>query len=55
MILLITPSAPAQQCADAANRTGNETIGRKNSKSRSRLREQTYTAAVIDQFLLETD
>jgi|SRR5437879_2686345 len=57
MILLITPSARGQQCADALQAaTGNETHwAQKLEDAASRLREQTYTAAVIDQFLLETE
>jgi len=57
MILLITSSARGQDCASAVHdATGQETqwvqtIG----EAATRLREQTYSAAVIDQFLLETD
>jgi signal transduction histidine kinase len=56
MILLITPSARGQQCADSLNAaTGTETHWAQNLQAATtRLREQTYTAAVIDQFLLET-
>ena len=57
MILLITTSARGQQCADALKvATGNETHWAQNlQQAATHLREQTYTAAVIDQFLLETE
>jgi hypothetical protein len=57
MILLITPSARGQQCADTLKvATGNDTHWAQNlQEAATRLREQTYTAAVIDQFLLETE
>lgn len=57
MILLITPSARGQQCVDALKAaTGNETHwAQKLEDAASRLREQTYDAAIIDQFLLETE
>lgn len=57
MILLITPSARGQQCADSLNAaTGQETHWAQNVQAAAgRLREQTYSAAVIDQFLLETE
>ncbi len=57
MILLITPSARGQQCADSLNdATGQQTHWAQNlQEAATRLREQTYTAAVIDQFLLETE
>jgi signal transduction histidine kinase len=57
MILLITPSARGQQCADSLNvATGLQTQWAQNlQEAVARLREQTYSAAVIDQFLLETE
>jgi len=57
MILLITPSARGQQCVDALKAsTGKETHWAQTlQEAASRLREQTYSAAVIDQFLLETE
>jgi len=57
MILLITPSARGQQCADSLNAaTGRETHWAQNlQEAATRLREQIYSAAVIDQFLLETE
>jgi hypothetical protein len=57
MILLITPSARGQQCADSLNvATGRQTHWAHNlQEGATRLREQTYIAAVIDQFLLETE
>jgi hypothetical protein len=57
MILLITPSARGQQCADSlAAATGRETRWAKDLRTAAtRLREETYSAAVIDQFLLETE
>lgn len=57
MILLITPSARGQQCADALKvATGNDTHWAQSlQEAATRLREQTYMAAVIDQFLLETE
>jgi hypothetical protein len=57
MILLITSSARGQECADTLNAaTGREVHwARTLQEASSRLREQTYSAAVIDQFLLETE
>jgi len=57
MILLITPSARGQECSDSLqNATGEETRWAKTlQEAATRLREQTYSAAVIDQFLLETE
>ena len=57
MILLITTSARGQQCADSlSSATGRETHWAQTlQEAVSRLREQTYSAAVIDQFLLETE
>jgi hypothetical protein len=57
MILLLTPSARGRECADSLwAATGEETHWAQNLQEGStRLREQTYSAAVIDQFLLETE
>ncbi len=57
MILLITPSANGPQCADSLYAaTGQETHWAQTLHAgATRLREQTYSAAVIDQFLLETE
>lgn len=57
MILLITPSARGQQCADTLNAaTGLATHWAQNlQQATTRLREQTYVAVVIDQFLMETE
>jgi signal transduction histidine kinase len=57
MILLITPSARGQQCADSIQVvTGEETQWVQNlQEAVSRLREQAYSAAVIDQFVLESE
>jgi hypothetical protein len=57
MILLITPSARGQQCADSLQATtGEETRWAQNlQEATTSLREGTYSAAVIDQFLLETE
>ena len=57
MILLITPSARGQQCAQVLrDSTGSVTDWAQDlQEAATRLREQTYSAAVIDQFLLETE
>lgn len=57
MILLITSSARGQECADALNAaTGRETHwARSLQEASTRLREQTYSTVVVDQFLLETE
>jgi hypothetical protein len=57
MILLNTPSASGPQCAESLRAaTGQETHWAQTlQEAASRLREQTYSAAVIDQFLLETE
>lgn len=57
MILLITPSASGQQCAVSLQAaTGEETCWASNLREgASRLREQNYSAVVLDQFLLETE
>ena len=57
MILLITPSERGPQCVDSLKvSTGEDTHWAQNlQEAATRLREQTYSAAIIDQFLLETD
>jgi signal transduction histidine kinase len=57
MILVITPSARGQECAQSLNvATGRQTYWAQSlQEAVGRLREQTYSAAVIDQFLLETE
>jgi hypothetical protein len=57
MILVITPSARGQECADSLNSaTGQETRWAKSlQEAVTCMREETYSAAVVDQFLLETE
>ena len=57
MILLITPSARGPQCAATLTEsTGNETHWAEIlQQAMARLREQTYSAVVIDQFILENE
>jgi len=57
MILLITPQSRGPEFADALyGATTQETQWAKNlQEAAMRLREQTYSVAVIDQFLLETE
>jgi hypothetical protein len=57
MILLITPSARGPECAVTLKEsTGLETHWAENLQlALARLREQTYSAVVIDQFLLENE
>ncbi len=57
MILLITPSARGPECAATLkDSTGNETHWAANlQQAVAWLREQTYSAVVIDQFLLENE
>jgi hypothetical protein len=57
MILLVTPSARGQECAEClVSATGLPTDWAATiEKAVTRLREQTYTAVVIDQFVVETD
>jgi hypothetical protein len=57
MILLITPSARGQECAATVkDATGEETHWAEDlPQAVARLREQTYSAVVIDQFLLENE
>jgi len=57
MILLITSSARGQQCAESLSEaTGLQTHWAQTLQAAvTYLREQTYSAAVIDQFLVETE
>jgi hypothetical protein len=57
MILLITPSARGPECAATLkDSTCNETHWAENlQQAVARLREQAYSAVVIDQFLLENE
>ena len=57
MILLITPSARGQQCVDTLQAELGEQAhwAQTLQEASTRLREQTFSAAVIDQFLLETE
>ncbi len=57
MILLITPSARGPECAATLTEsTSNETHWAQNlQQALARLREQSYSAVVIDQFLLENE
>jgi hypothetical protein len=57
MILLITPSARGLECAASLKAdTGIETHWAESlQQAMVRLREQPYSAVVIDQFLLEND
>jgi hypothetical protein len=57
MILLITPSARGQECAATVkDATGEETHWAEDlPQAVARLREQTYTAVVIDKFLLDNE
>ena len=57
MILLITPSARGQQCIEALQAELGEKAhwAQTLQEASTNLREQTYSAAVIDQFLLETE
>lgn len=57
MILLITPSVRGQECAQAVQAaTGHPTYAASTlQEAGSKLREQEYTAVIIDQFLLEAE
>src|SRR5258708_29262330 len=57
MYLRITPSGRGQPCVDALKAaTGRETHWVQNlPEAATRLRQLTYSAAVIDQFLVETE
>lgn len=57
MILLITPSARGRECAECLYaETSQETHWAQSlQEAATRLREQCYAVAVIDQFLLESE
>lgn len=57
MILLITPLTRGQECAGyLKDSTGQETHWAENiQQALGRLREQTYSVVVLDQFLLENE
>jgi hypothetical protein len=57
MILLVTPSARGQECAASLkDATGEETLWAETLQQAAlRLREQAYSAVVIDQFLAESE
>jgi hypothetical protein len=57
MILLITPSVRGQECAATLKEaTGEDTHWAENlPQAVAQLREQTYSAVVLDQFLLENE
>lgn len=57
MILLITPSTRGTECADNLKEaTGEQTHWAENlQQALSRLREQSYSVVVLDQFLLENE
>jgi hypothetical protein len=57
MILLITPSARGQECAAMLKEaTSEETHWAEDlAQAGARLREQVYSAVVLDQFLLENE
>ena len=57
MILLITPSGTGSQCAECLHaETSQETHWAQSlQEGATRLRQQNYSAVIIDQFLLETE
>ena len=57
MILLLTPSARGRECVDSLQGATREetTWAQTLQDATARLREQTYSAVVIDQLLLETE
>ena len=57
MILLITPSAKAQTCAEAVKRATNEDVEIASNirQATAQLRAQEYDAVVIDQFLVDAE
>lgn len=57
MILLITPSVRGQECVTTLKEiTGYETHWAENlQQAVARLREQAYSAVILDQFLLENE
>jgi hypothetical protein len=57
MILLITPSASGPNCAESLRAATSQEVewAPTLQQAATRLREKAYSAAVIDQFLLETE
>lgn len=57
MILLITPSAMGTQCVEALHAATSKDVHWAHTiqEASTRLREQAYSVAVIDQFLVETE
>ena len=57
MILLITPSASGAKCAESIRAATSQDVywAHDLQEASTRLREQSYSAAVVDQFLLETE
>ena len=57
MILLITPSRRGQECGKALEEAASEPVHLAESLRQAvvRLREETYTAVVVDQSLLEAE
>ncbi len=57
MILLITPSASGPRCIDSLHAATSQDIHWAHTlqEAAAHLREQTYSAAIIDQFLVETE
>jgi hypothetical protein len=57
MILLITPSARAQECAEALQQATNEPaqVTTTLHHAATELRAQEYSAVVVDQFLLDAE
>jgi hypothetical protein len=57
MILLITSSATGTQCAESLHAATSQDVhwAQTPQDGAARLREQAYSVAVIDQFLLETE
>jgi hypothetical protein len=57
MILLITPSAKAQACAEAVKRATSQEVVLASSlrQATAQLRMQEYEAVVIDQFLIDAE
>ncbi|HVO81893.1 MAG TPA: hypothetical protein VMT28_14245 [Terriglobales bacterium] len=57
MILLITPSARAQECADALQQATDESaqVAATLQQAATQLRAQEYSAVVVDQSLLDAE
>lgn len=57
MILLITPSARAPECAQAVKQAANETVQIASTLQQAavQLRSQEYVAVIIDQSLIEAE